>query len=316
MKNDISRFGSALLTFVLLIIATDILIGIVFDKTIQHLPNYSGDLAKDNYRLHRMETDIVIIGSSRGSHHYVTKQLNDSIDAYLGQHYSLYNAAIDGKFANSNSCAAEVVVSRYHPKLVIYDLSESQLRGKQTDIKFSTPYYWTDTIVHRYLDNLGAKERALMKSSMYRYNSKLLSIAVNFLQSVPEDDGYEPLYGTSIDTIQINKTQTSTKKGISDNHLNEYSKQNFINALNRYKSAHVPLVIVCSPQFRPSNNNQQLKKICDSLDIPFIEFYDTPYFNAHPELFKDISHLNDAGAHEYTALFFEQLKQYLNLIEE
>ena len=241
----------------------------------------------------------------------MTKQLNDSIDAYTGQHYSLYNAAIDGNYANSNSCAAEVIVSRYHPKLVIYDLSDSQLRWEGTDIKLFTPYYWTDTIVHRYLDNLSAKERALMKSSMYRYNSILLTIAVNFLQSVPEDDGYEPIYGTSIDTLEINKTQTSTKNNISNYRLNAYSRQNFINALNRYKSAHVPLVIVCSPKFRPSDNNQQLMKICDSLDIPFIEFYDSPYFNAHPELFKDMSHLNDAGAHVYTALFFEQLKQYL-----
>lgn len=120
---------------------------------------------------------------------------------------------------------------------------------------------------------------------------------------MPTDDGNEPIYGTSIDTMQINITQTSTNNGISDSLLNEYSRQNFINALNRYRSAHVPLVIVCSPKFRPSDNNQQLKKICDSLYIPFIEFYDSPNFNAHPELFKDISHLNDAGAHEFTALF-------------
>lgn len=312
MKNDYSRFGSALLIVIISLVLIDISIGVVSDKTMQHLPDYSGILAKDNYRLHRLETDIVIIGSSRGSHHYVTKQLNDSIDTYLGQHYSLYNAAIEGLYANSNSCAAEVIVSRYHPNLVIYDLSESQLRYVGIkDIEFSSPYYWSDTIVRRYLDNIGLKERTLMKSGMYRYNRKHLSIGVNFLRPIPEDDGYVPLYGTTIDTTLL---QTESKRNSEDS-MNGYSRQNFINVLERYKSAHVPLVIVCSPQFRPTSNNQELKHICDSLGVPFLDFFDSPYFNTRPELFRDISHLNDEGAHEYTALFFEQLKKHLDLIE-
>lgn len=43
--------------------------------------------------------------------------------------------------------------------------------------------------------------------------------------------------------------------------------------------------------------------------------YDINTFNDHPEFFKDVSHLNDDGAHIYTALFFEKLKPYLTLIK-
>ena len=142
MKKDLRRFGTSLIITSTLLIVTDFIIGFVTDKVVDKMPNYSGIIAKDNYRLHRLETDIVILGSSRGCHHYVTSLLSDSIDNYMGKEYSIYNAAIDGQFANSNSCAAEMIISRYRPKLVIIDLPESQLASKDvTDIKLSSPFY-------------------------------------------------------------------------------------------------------------------------------------------------------------------------------
>lgn len=310
MKTELTRFFRAILITLILVLFADVSIGVVADRIMRKLPNYSGQLAKDNFRLHRLDTDIVIIGSSRGSHHYVTKQLNDSIDRYCGRHYSLYNAAIDGKFANSNSCAAEAIIARYNPKLVVYDISEGQLRGdKVADIEFSSPFYWTDTIVRRYLDNLGLREKLLMKSSLYRYNGKIFRIVFSFVQQVPVDDGYEPLYGSKIDTLTTNKNTSEIKP------LNTYSINNFENVLKKYSSVNVPLIIVCSPSFKPNNNNLRLKALCDKYNIPFIDMYDEAYFNNNPCLFSDRTHLNDDGAHVFTALFFEQLKPYLKDIK-
>ena len=93
--------------------------------------------------------------------------------------------------------------------------------------------------------------------------------------------------------------------------LDAYAMNNFENVLKKYSTAGVPLVIVSSPKFRPTDNNKRLAAICEKHGIPFIDFYDTPYFNDHPELIYDANHLNDDGAHVYTALFFEQLKTYL-----
>ena len=88
---------------------------------------------------------------------------------------------------------------------------------------------------------------------------------------------------------------------------------NFENVLKKYSSAKVPLVVVSSPRFRPYDNNKRVAAICEKYGIPFIDFYDTPYFNNHPELFYDGNHLNDHGAHVFTALFFEQLKPFLQM---
>lgn len=313
MKKDIRRFGTSLIITSTLLIVTDFIIGFVADKAVDKMPNYSGQIAKDNYRLHRLETDIVILGSSRGSHHYVTSLLSDSIDNYMGKEYSIYNAAIDGKFANSNSCAAEMIISRYRPKLVIIDLPESQLASKDVaDIKFSSPFYRKDSIVRKYIDNISFEEKMLMKSSLYRYNGKILRIASSFLRQKDVDDGYLPLYGTTID---ISKYGEYVKgDSIETQILNSYSITNFRNVLRKYTAENIPLIIVCSPHFRPNNNNNQLLKLCNEYNVPFIELYDLPYFNEHPELFKDAVHLNNDGAHIYTKIFFEQLKPYLDNI--
>lgn len=314
MKKDITHFGISLTITAILLVVVDFTIGFIADKAVDKMPNYSGQIAKDNYRLHRLKTDIVILGSSRGSHHYVTALLSDSIDNYKKKHYSIYNAAIDGKFANSNSCAAEMIISRYKPKLVIIDLSEGQLASEDfADIKFSSPFYRKDSIIRKYINNISFKEKLLMQSSLYRYNGKILRIASSFLRPKDVDDGYLPLYGTTIDTTKYNK---STKEKNTDTpSLNSYSETNFRNVLKKYTTENIPLIITCSPCFRPETNNNQLRIICDEYNVPFIELYDLPYFNEHPELFKDATHLNDDGAHIYTKIFFEKLKPYLDNIK-
>ena len=309
MEKDSSRFLKTILIAIAMLVAVDITVGVVADRLMDKLPYSNEDLAKDNYRLHYLNTDVVIIGSSRGCNHYVTRQLGDSLDAYFGEHLSIYNAAIAGKCANSNSCAAEVIIARYRPKLVIYDMFEEVLcDARLNDLEFSAPFYWKDTIVRRYLDDIGLKERILMKSSLYRYNGKLVRIASCFLTSTAIDDGYKPKFGTTIDTTKV---KNAPKVSAPTLELDSYTVNNFETVLKKCSSENVPLVVVCSPHFRPKNNNKRLAAICDQYGIPFIDFYNTPYFNRHPELFYEGNHLNDDGAHVYTAMFFEQLKRFL-----
>ncbi len=309
MKKESARFWKTILIITAMLVVIDISVGVVNDKLMEILPHFCGDFAKDNYRLHYLDSDVVVLGSSRGSHHYVSQQLGDSIDAYLGNHLSLYNAAISAKYANSNSCAAEAIVARYRPRLVIYDISEEQLCSNQVaDIEFSSPFYWKDTIVHRYLDDIGLKERLLMKSSIHRYNGKIFRIVSTFLTTTDVDDGYEPKYGAKIDTTKVKEEIADAMPTME---MDSYTLNNFENVLKKYSSSGVPLVVVCSPKFRPKDNNKRLAALCNKYGIPFIDFYDTPYFNSHPELFYDANHLNDDGAHIYTALFFEQLKPFL-----
>ena len=73
MKKDNARLLKTILIAIAMLVAVDIAVGVVADRLMDKLPDYSGDMAKDNYRLHRLETDVVILGSSRGCYHYVSQ---------------------------------------------------------------------------------------------------------------------------------------------------------------------------------------------------------------------------------------------------
>ena len=309
MKKDTARFWKTMLIAIAMLVAVDITVGKVSDRLMDKLPDFSGDLAKDNYRLHRVETDVVILGSSRACYHFVSQQLADSIDAYMGKHYSLYNAGIAAKRANSNSLAAEMLISRYRPQLVIYDIFENALCDPRVnDLEFSAPFYWKDTIVRRYLDGLGLKERLFMKSSLYRYNSKLFRTVITIFSPESPNDGYEPLRGARMEIPEFDEETAGAKQS---REMDEYTLNNFETVLRKYSSENIPLVIVCSPYYRPKGNQKRLAAICEQYGIPFFDFSNVPYFNDHPELFYDTQHLNDDGAHVFTAMLFEQLKPLL-----
>ena len=305
MKKETIKFLYAIIIVILSLIVADLSIGYLFDKALNKLPNYGDHLSKNNFRLYRMDSEIVILGSSRGAHHYVTSQLKDSLNHFLHKEHSVYNASLDGNFANSNSCAAEIILNRYKPKLVIYDISEGQLKVKSNQ-SLQSVFYKKDTIVQRYIDGMGLKNKILMKSNLFIYNQTIVRFLSSIAYPKQYDDGYIPVYGSTLDTI---KKQT-IKESIS-NDLDEYTKTNFENVLKKYSKSNVRLIIVSSPRFRPKDNNIQLAKICNKYNTPFIDLYDVQYFNKHPELFKDNVHLNDKGAHVFTALLFEQLKPYL-----
>lgn len=296
---------SAIIVAVSLLVI-DITIGIAGDYTMTIIPDFSGQLSKDNYRLNRVKTDVIIVGSSRGCHHYVSTMLKDSINQYTGKQYSLYNGAIRGKFINSNSCSVESIMDRYHPKLIVFDVSEFELDGANSrhDMEFSAPHYKSNRYVRRYLDDLGWKEKVKLRSNMYRYNTKLLRIVSSFI-SKGEETGYDPLYGT-MKVLPVKNTSSLPQK-----EFDEYTIKNFTRVLETAQNKGILLVIASSPYYHPHDNNEHLAGICKRFNTPYIDMYNMDTFNNHPEYFQDEGHLNDKGAHLFTGLFFANLKPYI-----
>lgn len=309
--NNRQLLFSAIIVIACLVLV-DIIVGKVGDYAMEKIPNFSGQIAKDNYRLNRVTTDIIIVGSSRGSHHYVATMLKDSINCYTGGQYSLYNGAIDGKFINSNSCSAESIMDRYKPRLLIFEVSESELGGSRAvrDMEFAAVNYNNNQFVKKYLDDLGWKERIKIASNMFRYNQKVLRVVSSFIQKGGET-GYEPLYKRM---IVLPKKDTENIKTERD--IDEYSLRNFTRVLQTAREKGVLMVAVSSPRFSPTDNNEFLSSLCAEYGVPYIELYNLELFNTHPEYFQDASHLNDDGAHVYTGVFFDALKPYLTPLME
>lgn len=313
--KDIRKFLISLIIVIVSLIAVDFCIGKIGDKLLTNLPDFGGDIVKDNYRLNRMNEDVVLIGSSRCSHHYVTSIIKDSISSFTNDSTSVYNAGIGGKYANSNFCAIESIVNRYTPKLIILDISDViYCYTKVSDIEFSSPHYTTNKVVKQYLDSLGLKEKICMQSSLYRYNIKLLRILANKLQrSDADNDGYEPLYN-------IMKTTSSKKDDEKEKNcamsVPEYTEHNFQRMYKVCKEKGIKLILICSPRYNSSSENKIIAMECKKAGIPFYDYLGDDYFNAHPELFQDEVHLNNEGAHIFTKRMIEDLKTTLLKLQQ
>ena len=98
--------------------------------------------------------------------------------------------------------------------------------------------------------------------------------------------------------------------------VDAYSENNLRRVLHLCKDKGVNLVLASSPRFRPENDNELIHSLSQEYGVPYIDIYNSVFFNNHPELFKDTSHLNNDGATIYTQLFFEELKPYLETLRQ
>ncbi|MBP3354412.1 MAG: hypothetical protein J6L02_07175 [Bacteroidales bacterium] len=312
MKNKNLKFVLSVICFIFLLLIIDFVINYIGESLLVRLPDYaSGQIAKDNFRLNRIKTDIIIVGSSRGVHHYNANQLCDSINNYIKKDYTLYNASLDGKFLNSNLLAVESILNRHTPKLLILETQDSELYSYDyADVSFSSMHYYSNNIVKKYIDNIGWKEKIKNSSSLFRYNQKILSIIGAFSRSEEnKDNGYLPLFGImKIEQNQNKSTNISLK-------INSYTLNNLYRVLDILKKKNIPIVIATSPKYKPTTSNKELAYICSELNIPYIDLCDQYIFNSHAEYFQDSIHLNYNGAQIYTDMFFEQLKPYLKQLK-
>ena len=274
------------------------------------MPDHSGAFARDNFIMNRLkDTDVLIIGSSRASHHYDAQLLIDSINHYTQSTYTIYNAGTDACFLNYNACRLESILDRYQPKLVIFEIGESELvisdRDIQSSIAQMAPYYQYTKQATQYLNRINHKTWIQMQSAMYRFNNKALRIISSIMTPSVANNGYNPLYGEiTHDAPDISK--------YGDIEFSPYSIQSLMQVIEKCKRLAVNFVIVSSPRYQTSTNNQRLADFCQAADVPFIEIYNDVIFNAHPNYFNDPAHLNDTGAKVFTAMIFERLKPLID----
>lgn len=307
MKQDIKKLIKSIIILSSTFIIIDAFIGYITEVSIKRLPDYGNELCATNFRLNRVKTDVIIVGSSRARHHYYTSILADSVNAYLGTNYSFYNAGINGQFVDCNACTVESILNRYKPKLIIFDTNTKEYTTSKSQKRLSRyePFYKTNTIVKDYLDRMGWKEIIKVQLNLYKFNSKALNILGGLILHNNPNDGYFPLY-------QIMKN-TDSKNGKTDSLIksNDFSVKSFDKMLSSCNDLNIRIIVASSPRYKPNGDNELIHSICDKYNTPYIELYNNDFFNNHPELFYNKSHLNNDGAIIYTKMFFVEAKPYL-----
>ncbi|MEI6586670.1 MAG: hypothetical protein WCL56_11320 [Sediminibacterium sp.] len=294
-KNESSQLKGFVFKTVLLIVIV-FLLDFTIGTTLQYFyfKQESGFLYRTTYAIEKTKADVLIFGSSRASRHYNPNIFSNRM------HLSSYNVGHDGNFILYQYAVLSAVLKRYHPKLIVLDITRGDFAIRQNDyerLSALLPYYSGHSEIRPIVQLKSPYEAFKNLSFIYPYNSLLFSIAVGNTefnkQKMKDIDGYVPI--EKIWTGSMATADSLPNYPMDSIKINTY--QSFINDC---LSNNIKLVIVCSPYlFKATNTDNTInlaKSIALKNHIPFHDYsIDTSFVNKH-QLFADSIHLNNGGA--------------------
>lgn len=260
-----------------------------------------GEQGRVTYTIDSCNQDVLILGSSRAAHHYISAAMSENL------HLGCYNAGKDKQGLWYNLAVLKMILLRYSPSFVILDLNPASLVKSENGldvISVLLPYYQQHPEIRPILNQRSKWEFVKTYSALYRYNSLALQIAFNNFSAARDANavaGYVPLYR------QFNKSADSTKLLLQ---IAEFADNSLIEAFEQIiqaaESHGCKLIVVSSPVFfiipQPCHTIEIAKKICLEKQIPFFDYSTSKKFTGQKPLFSDVFHLNHQGASLFTQM--------------
>ncbi len=302
MNSSIIIFLRKLVLFLLILVLIDIALG----KALEHFyfKMKSGQSSRITYAMSQTNEDVMVFGSSRANHHYVTTLLEDSLQA------TAYNAGIDGQGILFQYSLLKAMQSRYQPKIIILDLNPDGL--EEASIYYDRlyvllPYYKKFKEIQPIVNVRSPYEYLKTMSTLYRYNYFILPILYNnILNKTDKEDikGYEPLYKN----INIAKLKNEQKKTLPLDSIKVSNFKSFIQDANRNNCK---VFVYISPIFKinePTPTIEIVKEICNKEGVYFRDYSSHPLFKESTRYFHDFNHLNNSGAEVYSRIVSSEIK--------
>lgn len=283
----------------------------VFDFTFGKVCNYLRDQSKGgfsgnvHYICEKCNEDIIMMGSSRMRHHYVPQVFEDSLAM------TCYNAGIDGNGIILNYGFLEMILKRYSPKLIIYDVSgfDMYVDDNTKYLDMLKPYYEKKGIAGIF-DDVNPSEKWKMLSGMYRYNSKLLGlVGDNIHPSQSFDKGYWPSHKV------MNYVPDSSKYNNSSIEVDSLKMAYLQKFVTLAKDSNVPIVFTVSPKWFSETRQDYyapIKELCTEEKVPFLNYCYDLVFRSQQDNWADPTHLNDKGAKLYSQKIIKDIKSIIN----
>ena len=298
------QFVIKVLVFFALVAVMDCVFGVVFSWMRQHAKG--GSTANCEYIANQANEDIIILGSSRATHHYVPQIIEDSLGL------TCYNCGEEGNGIVLAFGRFKMLTNRFKPKLVIYELTPGYDYGtKDPNTKYLgylRPYYDKDGI-KKVFDDFDDEFSCLkMKSKMYQNTAKLLPYLVDNIIYRDNMKGYAPLYG-KINNITKDK---STDKNIKIDTLKlSYLEQLILEA----REQNIQIVFMISPKYGSDSelfNYEPAITLCEKYNVPYYNYINYKEIVENADYFQDFNHMNNQGATVYTQMIIKEiLKPYL-----
>lgn len=250
--------------------------------------------------------DVLILGSSRAHHHYDTPFLSDTLGL------DVYNAGFDGNGVVLADGVLEMVLNRYKPRLVLFDIEPAfdvNVYDKDNHhtryIKNLKPYYREEG-VSEIIKDVSVEEWRKVQSGLIRNNTEILGMLVdNVIDRGVERSGFQPLKG---------EMEKEPEPKVPKDVVRDSFKLAYIEKLIRLcQENDVPLILVGSPKYGQKNSEalQLVKEIAKKYDVRFLDYYAEPSFMAHKEWFKEPMHLNSEGARVFSKMIAQEISELL-----
>lgn len=282
---------------------------IVFDQIaglgFKTLYNHAGDkFERENYMRYNMDADIIVMGSSHATHHYVPAILQDSL------RMTAYNCGQRGNGIIYVYGRLATIYQRYTPKLVVVDLIETMdliAEDNTRYLDFLKVDYGTNAAVDSLFWAIDGSSRYKMLLNCCRYNSTICDLLINTVikgRGRFQKDGYAPLYGSQLDKYKHEGNET-TKKRKEKLIVYDPLKLRCLERIAYEKPKGSKMVFVVSPTYGQTTTAEAFEvvyDICRKNDIPFLNYMNDPRFLGRDDLFYDRGHMNDNGAREFSSI--------------
>ena len=298
------RFIIKIVVFFLIIAVIDQIGG----RFLKYLDSHSqyGDAFTREYITSRCTEDVIIMGSSRGNHHYDPQIISDSLN------FSCYDCAYDA-FGILNMYGRYLLMTRKHtPKVLVYDVfAPNEIYGAEKDhLKFldGMKQYANTPQVMSIFDDIAPMEHYKLQSRLYQYNTKLFYMLSEIKGKwAPAQLGYIPLDGTMEHQPKPYSAEYTNQKPAS-------VKLKYMRKLIHDAQTKGTKVILCiSPRYgaTPNSDLDPIIKLAKEENVPLLNHYTDKRFTTKKEYFKDSFHLNHTGATAYTKMIVGEIKQLL-----
>lgn len=295
------KFLINIVLFFLTFFIIDNLSGVCFDYLNSHAKG--GDTANQYYICKQTHDDILIFGSSRANHHYVTSIIEDSLKM------SCYNCGKDGNGIILHYGRYKLLTERYTPKLIIYDLVAAFDIEYNDNLRYLDQLkpYANESIIVKLFNDISPTEKYKLYSKIYRYNTKFIQmIGDNIMPQQASIKGYKPIYNIMNyepkipHNANVHKTDSIKLKYLED----------FIKDVQKKG---IKLVFMISPQYKAESSSayNSAKKIIQKYNIPLFDFLSDSQIAYNRKFFSDTFHLNNNGAETYTNKIIKCIKNQL-----
>ena len=311
--KDIKKIVIGVLGFCALLIAADWAVG-TWSENMYYKSKY-GIFHRQIYCLTESQDEVMILGSSRAAHHYVPQIFEDS----LGM--SCYNAGSDGMCIYYHyGILASRIQRGCPPKMVILEVigtdaevSQGATFSLDAALDRYAPHYGEFVEIDSMFAINGWKEKVKLLSKTYKYNSKLVqTIKCNYIPW-PEDRGYEALNGVMKISEGKQAADVLAPSSVEPN-IEERKLVYLQKFIYDCKHNNIELVMCYSPYYGQliPKSIRMIEELAEKNGVKFLNYGDDACFQK-PEYFQDASHLNDAGAREFTKEIACMLKLQSNI---